>query len=218
MTTPTYTTPLNLAAAALLLCAAGIVGGRHQVTSLRLLRAQGVALAAIPVIGGAHRHDVRLVAVGIAVGVLRAGVLPRMISRLMSSEPGPEPTPAIGTALALLMTGALTVLAYAVSRPLVALDPGPATRAAPVALAVVLAGVLALTTRRRAASQVVGFLVLDNGIAGMAFLLTSGLPVVVELGASLDLLLVVGILAALTARMRVKFGGTDLAELQELHE
>ena len=64
----------------------------------------------------------------------------------------------------------------------------------------------------------VGFLILDNGIALVAFLATAGLPLIVELGASLDLLLAVLVLQVLAARMRTKFGGMDLDQLRELHD
>ena len=64
----------------------------------------------------------------------------------------------------------------------------------------------------------VGFLLLDNGIAATAFLATSGVPVVVELGGSLDLLLLVLVLQVLAARMRVTFGRTDMDELSELRD
>ncbi|MBL7486746.1 hypothetical protein I6A60_39840 [Frankia sp. AgB1.9] len=259
MTTATYTDLLYLAAGLQLLCAVAAVGRRQLGPSIRLLSAQGTALAAIPFVSGLYRHEGHLVGVALAVLALRAGVLPWLVSRLVpttvrpaaqwtdsdrdtdgeplpghalgiGSATGPdthahddpqetrEPTPLVSTAASLLLTGALTVLAYAVSRPLVSLDPSPATRAAPAALAVILIGLLVLTTRRRAVSQVIGFLTLDNGIAALAFLLTSGVPLVVELGASLDLLLAVLVVAALTGRMRMKFGGTDLGELQELHE
>jgi hydrogenase-4 component E len=85
-------------------------------------------------------------------------------------------------------------------------------------VAVVLVGFFVLVSRRKAVSQVVGFLVLDNGIALVAFLATAGLPLIVELGASLDLLLAVLVLQVLAARMRTKFGGMDLDQLQELHD
>jgi hydrogenase-4 component E len=232
---------LYLAVGVLLLCAVGVVWRRQLAASVRLLAAQGVALAAIPVVSGCYERDAHLVAAGLAVGVLRAGLLPWLVSRLISrlvSRPAPdgatavsttlrspldltesrEAVPVVGTAAALLISAGLTVFAYGVSRPLVELDPSPATQAAPVALAVVGVGLLVLTTRRRAVSQIVGFLTLDNGIAALAFLLTSGVPLVVELGASLDLLLVVLVVATLASRMQLKFGGTDLGDLQELHE
>jgi hydrogenase-4 component E len=82
----------------------------------------------------------------------------------------------------------------------------------------VLIGFFVLATRRKAITQVVGFLLLDNGIALIAFLATAGLPLVVELGAALDLLLIVLVLQVLAARMRTKFGALDLDQLQELHD
>ena len=79
-------------------------------------------------------------------------------------------------------------------------------------------GFLVLATRRHAFSQLIGFLVLDNGIATVAFLTAAGIPLVVELGASLDLLLVVLILQVLTARIRTEFGDADLDDLTELRD
>lgn len=219
MTESTYVTGLDLAAGALLLTAVLIVWRRELAALVRLLSWQGVALAAIPVTLGAHLHDGALLAVGVAVGVLRAVVIPRVVARLLVREDTPRETePLVNTVSALLAVAVLTALAYAASAPLVALDPSPAVRAVPLALAVVLVGVLVLVTRRRAVSQIVGFLMLDNGIAAVAFLATAGVPLVVELGASLDVLLAVLVLQLLGVRMRAAFGGTDLGELRELHE
>ena len=59
---------------------------------------------------------------------------------------------------------------------------------------------------------------MDNGITAVGFLTTAGVPLVVELGVSLDVLLVVLVLQVLTTRMRRTFGDTDLDELRELHD
>jgi hydrogenase-4 component E len=87
-----------------------------------------------------------------------------------------------------------------------------------VGLAVVLIGLLVLVTRRRALSQIVGFLLLDNGITAIAFLAAAGVPLLVELGISFDLLLAVLVLRVLAARMRAAFGISDLDEMRELHD
>ncbi|MHB1782399.1 MAG: hypothetical protein ACYCTE_06865, partial [Acidimicrobiales bacterium] len=79
-------------------------------------------------------------------------------------------------------------------------------------------GVLAMAVRKRAVSQIVGLLLVDNGIALVAFLATGGFPLVVELGASLDVLLVVVVLRVLGSEMRSRYGVLDLDELQELHD
>jgi len=67
-------------------------------------------------------------------------------------------------------------------------------------------------------SQAIGFLMLDNGIAATAFLITAGVPLVVELGASLDILFAMIVLGVLTDRMRMSFGDTDLNQLRELRD
>ena len=61
-------------------------------------------------------------------------------------------------------------------------------------------------------------MILDNGVAALAFLTTAGLPLIVEFGASTDVVLAVLILQVLTGRMRVKFGTTDVDELRELRD
>jgi hydrogenase-4 component E len=83
---------------------------------------------------------------------------------------------------------------------------------------VVLIGFFVLVTRRRALAQVVGFLLLDNGITATAFLAASGVPLIVELGVSFDVLLAVLVLQILTTRMREAFGTTDIDDLRELHD
>ncbi len=219
MSASTYRTALDLAVGALLLLAVLAVWRRHVRTLVRLLALQGVALAAIPVIIGTHLGDVTLTCVGGGVLLLRGGLLPWLIRRVLPVEAPPGDGESFVNATAsLLAVALLTGLAYAVSRPIVALDPSPATRAAPVAIAVVLTGLFILVTRRRALTQVMGFVVLDNGIAALAFLITAGFPLIVELGASIDILLAVLILQVLTGRMRIKFGGTDLDQLRQLHD
>lgn len=214
-----YVTALDIAAGGLMLCAVLLVWRRQLTALVRLLSLQGLALATIPITLGLHKSEAGLFAVGVGVLVLRALILPGVVAKVLHGEREPRETqPLLNTSASLLAVAMLTVLAYAVSRPVVLLDPSPAAHAAPLALAVVLTGIFMLVSRRRALSQVVGFLMLDNGIAACAFLTTAGVPVIVELGASLDVLLAVLVLQILSGRMRVKFGTTDIDELRELRD
>jgi hydrogenase-4 component E len=220
MTDTTYPLLLDLAAGLFLLTAVGVLW-RHQLAAMiRLLRLQGVALAAIVAILGAHQRRAEVLLVAAGLGILRAGILPRLARRALSGAPAEarETRPVVNTAASLVTAATLTLLAYAVTRPLVTLAPSPATAILPAPVAAVLIGFFALVTRRRALSQVVGFLLLDNGITATAFLAASGVPLIVELGVSFDLLLVVLVLQVLTGRLRTAFGSTDLDELRELHD
>ncbi|MFI6356536.1 hypothetical protein ACIBJF_28615 [Streptomyces sp. NPDC050743] len=225
-----YTQLLDLACGAFLLAAVVVLWRRELASIVRVFALQGVALAALAVLLGAHEERWDLIAVGLGIGALRAGVLPYLMRRALAAliqdrrrygDRGAETRetqPLVNVAASLLTAALLTLLAYAVARPLTELNPTPATRALPVGLAVVLIGFFVLVTRRRALAQVVGFLLLDNGITATAFLATSGVPLIVELGVSFDVLLAVLVLQILTTRMREAFGTTDIDDLRELHD
>lgn len=215
-----YVQLLDLTAGALLLTAVLILWRRELAVIIRVFALQGLALAALVAVLAAHEAGPELWVVAGGLLVLRAGILPWLLRRALAAA-GPaqrETRPLVNVASSLLAAAVLTLLAYAVSQPLVELAPSPATQAIPVGITVVLIGFFVLVTRRRALSQLVGFLLLDNGITAVAFLTTAGVGLVVELGVSLDVLLAVLVLQILTTRMRETFGDTDLDDLRELHD
>ncbi|MEU5434579.1 hypothetical protein AB0G73_14555 [Streptomyces sp. NPDC020719] len=212
-----FTQLLDLACGAFLLAAVVMLWRRELAAVVRVFAWQSVALAAVAALLGLHEARADLVAVAVGIGVLRAGVLPYLLRRAPSGvADASDSPPLVNGAGSLLTAAALTLLAYAVARPLVALNPTPVTRALPVGLAVVLIGFFVLATRRHAAAQVIGFLLLDNGITAIAFLAASGVPLIVELGVSFDLLLAVVVLHILAVRMREAFG--SVAHIDDLHE
>ncbi len=210
---------LDVTCGAILLTAVLTLWRRDLASIIRLLMVQGLLIAGLAVLLGVAEGSTELYVAALGVGVLKAGVLPVILRRVLAqSGEVRETAPLVNVTSSLLAAAALTLLAYVLSGPLVALAPSTATRALPVGIAVVLLGFFMLVTRRRALSQVVGFLLLDNGITTTAFLATSGVPLVVELGVSLDVLLVVIVLQIVAARMRLAFGTTDLDGLSELRD
>ncbi|MGC0417943.1 hypothetical protein [Embleya sp. AB8] len=210
-------------ACGIFLLAAVLILWRHELAAaITAFRVQGIALAVIVLLLGGHEGRRELVGVAAGMALLRAGVLPALMRRVQVADErggqGRESRPIVNVSASLLAAAALTLLAYALAQPLVELHRTPATQAVPVGLAVALIGFFTLVTRRRALSQVVGFGLLDNGITAVAFLTTSGVPLIVELAVSFDVLLAVLVLRVLTARMRTVFGDTDLDDLRELHD
>jgi hydrogenase-4 component E len=219
MSTPLFTQLLYLTCGALLLSSVLMLWRRQLSALISLLALQGLLLGGLAALLGTQGGGAELYAVAVGVVILKACVLPAVLRRVLADSGTPRDTePLVNVPASLLAAALLTLLAYAVSRPLTELAPGPTTRAVPVAMAMVLLGFFVLVTRRRALAQVTGFLLLDNGIAATAFLVTSGVPILVELGVSMDLLLVVLILQVLTARVRAAFGDTDIDELRELRD
>jgi hydrogenase-4 component E len=219
VSTALYSQLLYLVCGGLLLSSVLMLWRRRLSALIGLLTAQGVLLAGMAALLGTQDGGVELYAVAAGVLALKAGVLPAVLRRVLAdSGAARETQPLVNVPASLLAAALLTLLAYAVSRPLVELDPTPTTHAVPVGMAMVLLGFFVLVTRRRALSQVAGFLLLDNGIAATAFLVTAGVPLIVELAVSMDLLLVVLVLQVLTVRVQAAFGDTDLDELRELRD
>jgi hydrogenase-4 component E len=220
MAAETYAQLVGLSTGVLLLSAVLLVWRRSLRAQVALLAAQGVALASLVLVLGVHEASAELMAVAGLVLVLKSVVLPSILVRTVSgySVVLREETPIVNTTASLIAVSLLTMLAFLVSRPLLVLGEGPTTSAVPVGIALVLYGMWVLATRRHAISQLLGFLMLDNGIATVAFLTAGGVPLVVELGVSLDVLLVVLILQVLTSHIRTEFGEADLDDLTELRD
>jgi hydrogenase-4 component E len=96
--------------------------------------------------------------------------------------------------------------------PLQSSAPG----AAGMALCLLLVGMLLMLTRRLALSQVIGFLVLDNGIFLYSLTQTHGIPLMVELGIVLDLLVGVMIAGVVIFRLNRSFEHIDVTQLRGL--
>ncbi len=225
MTQTTYAELIGVCAGALLLTSVLTVWYRSQRASVRALAAQGVALAALVAVVAIDRAEAELIPVIVLVLVLKGLVLPWALLRRRAPAAGAlavadqgEETILLNPVASLVAAALLAVVAYGVTWPLVADNRNPAAHAAPVGVAMVLIGFLVLVTRRRAISQLVGFLALDNGIATVAFLVSGGVPLLLEFGASLDILLVMLILVVFSRQMRTVFGDTDVDRMRELHD
>lgn len=213
------------AAGVLLVTCVLLVWRRGLRSAVGLVAAQGAAQAAIVVGIGLVEHTAELFVVAGLVLVLKAVVVPVVLDRgVRRGGADREEQTLLNPTAGLVAVALAAVLAYLVSRPVVtaltASDGAavPAAATMPVALTMVLVGFLLLVTRRRAVSQLVGFMTLDNGIATAAFTTAAGVPLLVELGTSFELLLVVLILAVLTGRIRALSGAGSLDRMRELRD
>ena len=214
-----YAQLVGLCTGALLLTSALMVWRHTLLASIRLLSAQGVSLAALVAVIGLQENEVELLLVALLIVAIKGVGLPWVLAH--QSEAGTrsiKEAPRLNPTASLLIVTILTILSYIVMSQLIGLGTSVTSHAAPIGLAMVLIGFLLLISRRRARSQLIGFLLLDNGIATVAFLTSGGVPILLEFAVSLDVLLVVVILYVFAGRMRTKFGGTDVDQLRELHD
>lgn len=220
MSSSGYFTIVDGAAGILVVSAALIVWRRELSAMIHLLAIQGIALGVIPLVGGIRAGDGQLIVVGLVVMILRGAIFPKLLVSELRGEQAAEreSRPLVNTSASLLITAVLVIVAYVTSEPMIAINRTPSTQAVPIGMAMALIAVFLLITRRKAISQVIALLMLDNGIDAVAFLATPGVPLIVELGASLDVLFALIILGVLAGRMYTEFASGDLDELRALRE
>ena len=219
MSIQTYQQLLATTTGLLLLTAVLQVWGRSIVRAIGLLVLQGIALAGLVLTVGLYAgEDSAWVVAGLLL-VVKAVIMPwAMLRSARLIGVTREHSSRVNAAVELIGAAGLTLLAYAVSGPILGNHSDLASQAVPVGFSLVLLGFWQLLVRGSAITQLVGFLMLDNGIATISFLTFGGLPLVVELGATLDVLLVVLILGVLMVRMQAEQGHIDISELRELRD
>lgn len=202
---------------AMLIAALGIVWTRSLGWALVLFGAQSLMLAGAALCAGLATDSPHIVAAAgltAAVKVVAApALLWLLLQRLSTSH---DAQPSLGQRASMIIA-VLMALVFAW-----ALDTEPfrtaigAERVLSTAVTVMLIGIQIMVSHRQALSQVIGFLALENGMALAALTATYGMPLVVEFGIFLDLLLAVLVAFVYTQRMHVIFGSLDTDRLRSL--
>ena len=218
MSGSSFSSTLTLAVGAVLVCAGTVVWLSSVRSVVRVVATQGIALGLVAMILGLHLRDAGLIATASVVLAVKGVAIPAFLGKAGSGALDRERRPLVNVPASLVASAVLIVLAFTAARGVATFVGTTAGALVPVGVATLLIGFFVLVTRRRPIFQMVGLLLIDNGIALVAFLCTAGVPFLIELGVSLDVLLGVVVLMVLAQRLRSEFGDLDLDDLQELHD
>ncbi|MDO8700217.1 MAG: hypothetical protein Q7J56_00880 [Deltaproteobacteria bacterium] len=186
---------------------------------VRVFGLQSFVLALISMLIAAYSESLELLGVGVALVVVKGVTIPRVLNRVVVKIGLQRAAaPYLGTTPALIICGALTIIAFYVMTPIAASNPLPTADAIPLAFAGVLVGFFVMVNRRRAVTQILGFLMLENGIFLLALLATYGVPFIVEMGVFLDVLVAVLIMEVFVYHIKDNFDSIDVGELGKLKE
>ena len=179
---------------------------------------QGVALGVLTVT--AHGElTLQVVLVACAAVVIKGIVIPRLLHKAMRDVAiEREVEPLIGFIPSLLAGALGTALAVIFSETLPLIAADRESLILPSSFATVLTGFIVLTTRRKAITQVVGYLILENGIFIMGLTLLDAMPFLVEVGVLLDLFVAIFVMGIIINHISREFRSTDVARLSSLKE
>ena len=185
---------------------------------IRIAAAQGVLLAAIPLILNDGITSSAILA-AVSAAVLKGIVIPAIMMRsLRSAQIKREVQPMIGLLPSIILGAAATAAALLVSDHMTLSGLRGGNLIVPTSLATVLVGFIILTTRFKALTQVIGYLILENGIFVFGMLLVEAIPLVVEMGTLLDLFVGVFVISIITNKINEAFSSMDTRELASLKE
>ena len=210
---------LNACAALLLLISFAMLSQRRIVTLVNLLALQGGLLCTATLLLAWRTGQTHLYLSAALTFALKVCFLPWLLHRLIrrlgvywDTEPMLN---VAGTMLAGLIT---VVFAFGLAQPIAALASTAARNGLGIAVAVIFLAFITMITRRKAMSQVVGFLSMENGLFFGAMSTTYGMPMIVELGVALDVLVAMLVLGVFFFQIREQFDSLDLSHLESLKE
>ena len=189
-----------------------------RVASLRLgiqiLMIQSVAVAAACVWSGIESEAVHTLIAALLTVIIKVWMIPyalfRVVGRLRDEQ---ETKPILSPNQTSLTAALVLAVTYGVMDQAL---PGVSRDILSGALALFLIGLLIMITRRQAVLQIIGLIMMENGLYLLGLSMTKGLPLIIEFGVFFDILVAVIVLGILTWRLKLSFQTTDTTVLRKL--
>lgn len=212
---PQWLEPLLILALALNFVSLGVSRIRAVISAVAI---QGLLLGVCPLL--VHPEiGLRGIALVVATIGLKGFVIPEMLRRAMrEANIQHEVNPAVNYMGSLLLGAVGAAAAMVFSRTLPLADEHTDSLIVPTSFSMVWTGFLMLTTRKKAIMQVLGYLVLENGIFLFGLLLLEAMPMLVEIGALLDLFTGVFVMGIIIHHISREFASISTEHLTELKD
>ena len=194
-----------------------VLGTSRLSACIRAIALQGILLGALPFL----LHPVmsaHTVSLGIGTAVIKAGILPWFLRwAIREAAVRREVEPRIGYMASMILGAVALAIAFAVASAL-PLELVETDLLVPVALVTVMIGLIVLTTRAKAITQVVGYLMLENGIYLFGLTQSQRVPFLVEIAVLLDVFVAVFIMGIVVFHINREFDSISSERLTELRD
>jgi len=210
---------INLFAATMLLLAFAMISQRRILSLIHLFTMQGATLVASTAVVGYVTHQPHLyVSAGLTL-VLKVILIPWILHRIIDRlNVRWDVETLINIPTTMLIGILLVIFAFNLALPISQLSSSIARGTLGIALACMLLSFMMMITRSKAVPQIIGFLSMENGLFFAATAATYGMPMVVELGIALDVLVGILILGVFLFQIRERFDSLDIRHLEKLKE
>jgi len=210
---------INLLGAVLLMLAFAMIAQRRILSLINLFTLQGLTLVVSTLVVGYVTEQPHLYLSAALTFMLKVVLIPVLLHRIIDRLKIRWDVETLINIPTTMLIGILVVIfAFNLATPIALLSTSLARGTLGIALACVLLSFLMMITRAKAVPQVIGFLAMENGLFFAATSATYGMPMVVELGIALDVLIGVLILGVFMFQIREQFDSLDIRHLEKLKD
>jgi hydrogenase-4 component E len=216
---PLFGQLINLFGALLLMLTFAMIAQRRILSLIHLFTMQGVALVLATATVGYVTDQPHLYLSSALTLTLKVVLIPILLHRVINRLEVRWDTETLINIPATMLIGILLVIfAFNLGLPIARFSSSIARGTLGIALAGILLSFMMMITRAKAVPQVIGFLSMENHLFFAATSATYGMPMVVELGIALDVLIGVLILGVFMFQIREQFDSLDIRHLERLKE
>jgi hydrogenase-4 component E len=210
---------INLFAAVMLLLAFAMLSQRRILSLIHLFTLQGLTLVCSTVVVAYITHQHHLYYSAAVTFALKVLLIPVMLHRLIRRLNVKWDIETLINIPSMMLVGiVLVIFSFNLALPIARFSTSIARGTLGIALACVLLSFMMMITRAKAVPQVIGFLSIENALFFAATAATYGMPMVVELGIALDVLVGILILGVFMFQIREQFDSLDIRHLEKLRE
>ena len=210
---------IDLCAVLMLLTSVMAVATTRMRPLIQLFSLQSIFLALLAFIIASSSGSHHIYIMCVLTVVLKVIAMPRMLSYIMSKiHVDREVELSIGIVGSLLLAGVMILLSYYITEPLIASVETVERSCIALSCSMLLIGLLMMCTRRKAITETVGLLMMENGLFLGALALSHGMPLIVELSAFFDVMVAIIIIGIFAYRINKSFNSVDTSFLRRLKE
>jgi hydrogenase-4 component E len=196
-----------------------LLGASRLSSCIRVVAVQGILLGLLPVVSRGGNLGLRVVLQAAASTVLKGIVFPALLNRAVrESGSRRELAPIVGYSPSLLAGGGLLALALWLGGRLPLPPTAISPLLVPVALFTIMVGLFMIVARRKAITQVLGYLAIENGIFAFGLAFAEKEPLLVEMGILLDAFMAVFVMGIMVYQINREFDHIDADRLSELKD
>lgn len=211
---------VDILATGILVTAFLIISSKSLIFYVRLFALQSILLGTLSLLIAVRYGEAHILTATVLTFAVKAIAIPLVLHKVIDRiRVQKEVDFSINITVSLIICGALVVLSNSVAQPILQVQRAGSlftTKVLPISIAVMLIGLFIMISRKKAVTQIIGLLTMENGLFLSGLSITHGMPLIVEVGIFFDILIAALIMGLFVFRINKSFETIDIAALRSL--